>query len=80
MFRLDNCQWCALPLSADGYKIEEDGWYCHNPDWVVSGGTCWEQRVVELCGVSEFKEWLEYGFECSGCVVTEEGECTCTAL
>ena len=73
------CGWCAMPLFAAGsYEIEEDGeWYCHNPDWVVAGGTCWEQRVVELCGVVEFSEWLEYGFECDGCEVDENGECTC---
>lgn len=68
-----------MPLFAAGsYEVEDGIWYCHNPDWVVQGGTCWEQRVVELCKVSEFSEWLEYGFECDGCEVDENGECTCT--
>lgn len=76
MNRTERCQWCGMPLfSGDCYKIEKDGWYCHNVDWVVLGGTCWEQRIC--ADFPEFLEWLEYGFECFGCVVTEEGECTC---
>lgn len=70
------CQWCAMPLFAEGsYEIEEEGWFCHNPDWVVQGGTCWEQKVCE--DEEEMEEWLEYGFECDGCEPDSEGECTC---
>lgn len=71
------CDWCGGELLEDCYRVESDGWYCHNSDWVVYGGTCWEQRVV--VDFPECVEWLEYGFECDGCEVDSEGECTCTA-
>lgn len=71
------CQLCLEELS-DGNWSEIDGWlYCHNQDWVIPGGTCWEQRAVQ-----DFMEWeplLWYGFDCSGCEVDSDGECTCTS-
>lgn len=72
------CQWCGEELYLESsFKVEPEGWYCHNSDWVIDGGTCWEQRVC--VDFPEFEEWLEYGFECSGCEVDENGECTCTS-
>lgn len=79
------CGLCGEELDWNSFKIEEweeDGYlhsvyYCHNVDWVIPGGTCWEQRVVE--DFPEFEEWLYYGFECDGCEPDEWGECTCTS-
>lgn len=77
-WKLESCKWCGEELDFEAsFKVEPEGWYCHNTDWVFFGGTCWEQKVCE--DSEEMLEWLEYGFECSGCIVTEEGECTCTA-
>lgn len=69
------CDWCDEMTHGEFYKIEEDKIYCHNPDWVIPEGTCWEQRVC--WDFPEFIPWLEWGFECAGCEPTEEGECTC---
>lgn len=61
------------------YEVKEDhSVYCHNNDWVIPGGTCWEKRAVE-----DFPEWeplLWWGFECDGCRGDPEtGECVCTS-
>jgi hypothetical protein len=72
-----SCSWCFEEVGEDCFKVEEDCVYCHNVDWVVAGGTCWERRVVQ--DVVEMEEWLWYGFECSGCEVDDSGECTCTS-
>lgn len=78
------CALCYEDLDENSYEAWEetpqDGMivflYCHNPDWVIPGGTCWEKRVLE--DFPECEEWLYYGFECEGCTPDEWGECTCT--
>lgn len=55
---------------------EEDIFYCHNEEWDIEGGTCWQKRVV--IDFPEMEPWLWYGFGCAGCEGDENGECCCT--
>lgn len=79
------CGFCDEEVDWNSYRVEEwkdqgvthSTYYCHNPDWIIYGGTCWEQRVIE--DLPECEEWLYYGFECDGCIPDEWGECTCTS-
>lgn len=71
------CDWCNEETWGEYYKQEEDKIYCHNSDWCIPEGSCWEQRVC--VDFPEFEEWLQYGFTCDGCTPDEEGECTCTS-
>lgn len=73
--RSARCDLCYEEMWGECYKQEDDKWYCHNPDWIIEEGTCWEQRVCE--DFPEFVEWLAWGFECAGCEGDENGECIC---
>lgn len=72
------CELCFEIIDENAFEIWEDrSVYCHNPDWVIPGGTCWEKRVVE--DIPEMEPWLWLAFECDGCEPDENGECTCTS-
>lgn len=72
------CEMCFEIVDENACEIWEDySFYCHNNDWSIPGGTCFEKRIVE--DVPEMEPWLWLGFECDGdCIITEEGECSCT--
>ncbi len=76
----NRCGACGEIVDSDNWnEIKEDcAIYCHNVDWSIPGGSCWEQRVIE--DFPECKELLHYGFNCDGCQVDSNGECTCTSL
>lgn len=78
--RSARCELCYEMVGEDSYRIEEDySVYCHHPDWVIPGGTCWEKRVVE--DVPEMEPWLWLLFECDGCEPDPETqECTCSVF
>lgn len=73
------CELCYEIIDGDNWnEIEEDySVYCHNVEWSIPGGTCFEKRVCE--DFPECKEWLYYGFTCDGCEVDQFGECICTS-
>lgn len=73
------CELCFEIVDENSCEIWEDrSVYCHNPDWIIPGGTCWEKRVVE--DAPEMEPWLWYGFDCDGCELDPDTqECTCTS-
>lgn len=76
--RSARCEMCYELVGDNGYEVWEDySVYCHNPDWCIPGGTCWEKRICE--DVPEMKPWLWLLFECEGCQPDEFGECSCNS-
>lgn len=68
------CGLCGDELESENWNDIDGVPYCHNSDWTIYEGTCWEQVIV---AGTPMEEWLTLCWECDGCEPDESGECTC---